>query len=254
MATKSTSVSFVVAQNSAIVLNPTEATEMTVRGLQGMGLCLGFTMSEITVSEMGKKIATKVFSGGEYEVTSIEYNFIPGDPSLEVFQQAALNATNITDIRLYVKTGCDFSAPDLISDTASGLRVGTFGDPSVDSPNGLWTGSLSYSPAGAFALFIAHTGADGTTLSYVASTRTLSDSASGFVTNGFEVGDTCILDDADSMVPKYVKITSVAAGAIVFTDAVGDVADIGDFSGATATKLHGATPMVADTEWSTTCD
>ena len=251
MAVKSTPVNFVVAQSSSVVLNPETATEMTVKGLQGMGLCLGFTMSEITVSEMGNKIATKVFSGGEYEVTSIEYNFIPGDPSLTVFQQAALNATNLQDIRLYVKAGCDFSAPDLISDAASGLRVGTFGDPKVDAPIGLRTGSLSYAPSGAFALFIAHK--VGTDLAYTSSTRTISSSSTDLVAAGFEVGDTLVVDNADGNDPMYLKAESVAAGSIVVVAGEGDEASMGDWSGASTTALHGATPMQADTTWDTSC-
>lgn len=251
MATKTSAVNFVVAQNSGIVLNPATSNEMIVRGLQGMGLCLGFTMSEIVVSEMGKKIATKTFSGGEYDTTSVEYNFIPGDPSLAVFQNAALNATILQAIRLYVKIGCDFSAPDLISDPASGLGVGNFGDPAVDSPNGLWTGSLSYSPAGAFALFIAHK--VGGNMTYTTADRTLATTDTDFITSGFEVGDTAYLDNVGSDDPYSLKIESVAAGAIVFVEDEGDEASLGDFTGGTTTAIHGATPITATSEWGVSC-
>ncbi len=251
MAVKSNSVNFVVAQNSAVVLNPATSDEATVRGLQGMGLCLGFTMTVLTVSEMGNRIATKVPSGGEYDTTTVNYNFIPGDPTLTTFQDAALNSTKLTDIRLYVKQGCDFSAPDLISDPASGLYIGSFTDPNVASPNELWTGSLDYMPGGAFTLFIAHK--VGTDLSYVAATRTLTTSASDFVSAGFEAGDTLILDYADSNDPLYLKAESVSTTEIVFTEDVGDEATLGDFSGISTTALHGATPQAASTAWTADC-
>ena len=252
MATSSTTDNFVVAQNSAVVLAPATSDEATVRGLQGMGLCLGFTMSILTVNEMGRRIATKVPSGGEYDTTTVNYNFIPGDPTLVTFQNAALNSTKIADIRLYVKQGCHFSAPDLISDAASGLHVGSFTDPQVGSPNELWTGSLDYMPGGAFALFIAHKA--GTGLSYVASTRTLTSAESDFVTAGFEAGDTLILDYADGHDPLYLKAESVAAGAIVFAEDVGDEATLtSDFSGIATTALHGATPQAVSATWATNC-
>ena len=250
MAVKTVSVNFVAAQNAAVVLHAGKSTQTTVRGLQGMGLCLGFTMETFTVSEMGRRISLVVPSGGTYEETTINYNFVPGDSTMEEFRDAALNSTKLTDVRLYVKQGCDFSAPDLISDSASGLYVGSFTDPSVDSPNAIFSGSLSYMPGGAFCLYVAHTPAgEGANLSYVASTRTLSVSGGDTfdTTYGFEVGDTCIIDHADSNDPLWLKVASVSGADIVFTDATGDegtLATGGDWTGGSTTQLHGATPMV----------
>ncbi len=243
MALKTNPVNFVMAQNAAVVLHAGKSNQLNVRGLQGMGLCLGFTMDTQTVSEMGRRIALVIPSGGKYEATSINYNFIPGDASLTEFRDAAINSTKISDIRLYVKQGCDFTAPDLISDPASGLYVGSMSDPKVDNPNGLFTGSLSYMPGGAFVLFVAHK--VGTHLSYAHTTRTLSSSDNDFITSGFEVGDTLILDHADGNDPLYLKAESVAAGEIVLEDGVGDIASlISDFTGVANTAIHGATPLV----------
>ena len=98
-------------------------------------------------------------------------------------------------------------------------------------------------PAGPYALFVAHI--SGTTLTYTSATRTLADSGDGFVDAGFEVGDTCIMDfDDDTNDPVYLKIESVAVGAIVFVAATGDIADIPtDHAGTATTALHGATPQ-----------
>lgn len=244
MAIKPNIPNFVAAQNAAVVLHPATADETSVRGLQGMGLCLGFSMETQTVSEMGRRIALVIPSGGTYEATSISYNFVPGDPSLNELRDAALNSTNIADIRLYVKQGCDFSGPDLISDPASGLYVGSMGDPKVDSPNGIFQGDLSYMPGGAFVLYVAHTGSDGTTLTYDAATRTLTDSGAGFVTKGFEVADTCFLDWAPGVDPVALKVETVAAGTIVFEAGEGGVDALANFTGVAKTQLHAATPMV----------
>jgi len=245
MAIKANPVNFVLAQNAAVILHARKSTELSVRGLQGMGLCLGFTMETQTVQEMGRRIALVVPSGGTYEETTVNYNFIPGDASLEEFRDAAINSTKLSDIRLYVKNGCDFSAPDLISDPASGLYVGSMSDPMVDSPNGLFTGSLNYMPGGAFVLFIAHK--KGTALSVTTATRTIASSDSDFVTQGFEVGDTLILDNYDSNDPFYLKCATVSAGSITWEADVGDSDDLisaGDESTVATTELHGATPLV----------
>lgn len=246
MAIKNLVANFVAAQNAAVVIDPATANEKIVRGLQGMGLCLGFEMETQVVAEMGRRIALVIPSGGQYEATTINYNFVPGDPTFDRLRNAALNSTNLQVIRLYVKRGCDFSAPDFISDPASGLYVGTVNDPKVDNPNGIFTGTLSYMPGGAFVLYIAHTtSGGGTTLSYTAATRTLTDTANLFVTNGFEVGDSCLLDWADGHAPLALQIESVTAGAVVFTADVGDVAMLtSDFTGIATTQLHGATPLV----------
>jgi len=96
-------------------------------------------------------------------------------------------------------------------------------------------------PAGPFALFIAHK--VGTDLSYVTLTRTLTSAGSDFITSGFEVGDTAILDHLDASTdPRFVEIESVSATEIVFAEDVGDEALIPDFSGIATTALHGATP------------
>lgn len=256
MAIKANPVNFVLAQNAAVVLHAAKSTEATVRGLQGMGLLLGFSMETQTVQEMGRRIALVVPSGGTYEETTINYNFIPGDSTLEEFRDAAINSTKLNDVRLYVKQGCDFSAPDLISDPASGLYVGSMSDPTVDSPNGLFTGSLSYMAGGAFVLFIAHK--KGTALSVTVATRTISNSDNDFVTQGFEAGDTLILDHYDSADPYFLKAESVAAGAIVWTASVGDsdaLIAAGDAATVATTELHGATPLVVSGyEGSADCD
>jgi len=253
MAIKVDNVNFVVAQNSAVVIDSGLSSELTVRGLQGMGLCLGFSMKTMEVQEMGRRIALTIPSGGTYQSTSVKYNFIPGDASIEVLRDASINSTKISNIRLYVHAGCDFSAPDLISDPAAGLYVGTVSDPRVDSPNGIYTGSLDYMPGGPFVLFIAHK--KGVNLSYTTATRTLVSSANDFITKGFEVDDTVIIDKVPLMTkPIYAKIQSVAAGSIVLTAATGDVALMNaNWSGTADTFLHAATPLVVSGLTVATC-
>jgi len=245
MAIKLMTEPFVMAENSAVVLHPATTDEKRIRGLQGLGLALGFTMDSKTVSEMGRRISLNVPAGGTFDTSTVNYNFLPGDKAWEEFRNAAINRTKILAIRLYMKYGYDFSAPDVISDPTTGLYVGSVSDPKTDTPNGIFSGSLDYMPGGAFCLFVAHK--VGTDLSYVQSTRTIASSSGDFITKGFEVGDTLLFDYADGNAPLYLKAESVAAGAIVVEAGVGDEALLtGDFAGIATTSLHGATPQPID--------
>lgn len=243
MATKPILQKFVLAKNSKIVLNPHTADELVVKGLQGMGLCLGFTMGTVAIEEIGTKISLEVPTIGKYEASTSNYNFIPGDKALEVFRNASLNGLLITAIRLYVVDGGDFSAPDRISDPASGLYIGSITDPRVDSPSGLYTGSLSYMPGGTFVLFTVHTQGANLAFDSVANTFTCSDNS--FISAGFEVGDTIMADNFGSLAPLCLKVTTVAAGVLGIDTTAGDAALLtANISGTATSAIHGATPVV----------
>lgn len=256
MAQKTIATNYLVGQAAALVLNPAEAAEKTVRGLVGLTLPLGFEMSNIVVQEMGRRIDIVVPSGGAYTPIDIQANFVPGDPTQQFFQDAALNSTKITKMRFYLKQGCDFAALDLINDSGGAYLIGTFSPPSVASKNELFQNQITILPAGSSLLFVAHTPpGQGTTLSYVASTRTISVSGGdAFDTDyGFEVGDVCLFDWFDSMAPQYVEVESISGADMVFTAGVGDVGNLGDASGIATTQLHGATPIEV-TGLDLTCD
>jgi hypothetical protein len=243
MAIKVSVDNFNLAQSSAVVLDAAMSSEIAIPGLQGMGLLLGFTMEEKEISEIGRRIALVVPSGGKYEPMTVDYNFT-WNKVYERLRNASINSTKIASMRNYIKRGCDFSAPDFISDPGSGLFVGGVGDPKVDSPNGIWKGQLTMTAGGAFVYYVAHTGQDGTILSYVAATRTLSITGSSFVTLGFEANDSALFDFADSNDPLHLKIESVSSSDIVFAAGIGDVDTLAsDFSGITTTQLHAATPL-----------
>lgn len=246
MALKTIGTNFLVAQASALVLHAAKSNEALVKGLQGLTLPLGFEMSTIQVSEMGRRIDLIVPSGGAYTAIDITANFVPGDPTQQFFQDCAINSTKITDMRFYLKQGCDFAALDLINDSGGAYMIGTYSPPSVGSKNELYQNSISILPAGSSILFIAHTGNGlGANLSFasVADGATATLSSGSFVTMGFEVGDVCILDYYDSEDPLYLKVKSVSASVLKFEPDIGDEATIGTFTGIANTQIHGATPI-----------
>jgi len=256
---------YVVGQNSAMWLDFATTSAMKVLGLQGMGLGIGFTQQSQDVAMMGVRIAPKVFTGATYDEMSVAANFIPGDPSQEALQQAALEGTLLKNIRLYLKDGCHFSAPDQVSadgglvSGTSGMNVGSYTDPQIGSPSDLYTNNVSFAPAGPFAVFVAHTDpgdhANITVLSEAtnsgAATIELLDSVV-WDTLGFEDGDTIIVDHNGST-PKYAKIASgVATDTITLTLETGDSTSLADGALTTGGAVHGATPMAASAQ-SATC-
>jgi len=241
--------SYKVASNAAIRVHCGKATEMLLRGLQSTALPIGFTASTVTVSSMGERIDQVLPTGGAYEEISVNYNFVIGDPSQTYLMQAALNNVEIQDMRFYVDDNAlcgDFATVDLISDTGASYRVGTFSSP-TGSKNELFTGTVSFLPAGASALFTAH--ANGTDLAFTSGTggavATITSTVQNFVTLGFEAGQTIILDHVNLLDPLFCKVGTVGAHLITLVNAVGDEASVPIYSGIAVTAIHAAAPMLA---------
>lgn len=237
--------SYKVASNAAVRVHCGKSDEMLIRGLQSIALPIGFTMSTVTVSSMGERIDQVLPTGGAFEEISVNYNFVVGDSSQTYLMQSSLNNTEIQDMRFYVddNTLCgDFAAPDLISDTGASYRVGTFSSPQ-GTKNDLFTGTVSFLPAGASTLFVAH--ANGTDLEFTSGTgATIASTVQDFVALGFEAGMTIILDHVNSLDPLFCQIKTVTNNLITLEDSVGDEASVPTFTGAATTAIHAGQPMV----------
>ena len=239
--------SYKVASNSAVVAYAGKSTEMILEGLQSIALPIGFTMSTTTVSSMGQRIDTVLPTGGTYEEISTNYNFVANDPSQSYLMNAALNNTEIQDMRFMVDYNMlcgDFAGLDLISDPDGSYRVGTFSSPS-GTKNDLFTGTVSFLPAGPSTLYVAH--ANGVDLDFTAGAgATIASTTQDFVALGFETGMTIILDHVDSLDPLHCKIATVGTNLITLTDGVGDEATVPTFTGIATTAIHAGQPMVVD--------
>lgn len=257
MALKTISTNFLVAQASALIIDAGMATEEPIRGLTGLTIPIGFEMSTITVSEMGRRIDLVVPSGGAYPAIDITTNFVPGDTTQQRLQAAALNSTKITTFRFYLKAGCDFAALDLVNDEGGAYLIGTYSPPSVGSKNELYQNTIQILPAGSSILFIAHTpiggGANLTFTAQGGSGATCETSVGAWDTYGFEVGDVVLIDYQDGQDPLYVEVATVVGTTLTFSMDVGDAALITTAAGVASTQLHAATPIeVAGA--TTTCD
>lgn len=239
---------FVVAQASKITIHSGTSDQAVVKGLQGMALPIGATASTISISTIGQRIGIKVATGLEYDPVSTTYYFAKGDPTQQYLMKCSREGTQIQDMWFWID-GDDFAALDKINDPGGYMMVGTFGAPTAQK-NEVYTGSVELVIAGSHIFFDRHIG--GTTLSFTAGgpgvDAQVTDSGNGFVTAGFETGDTVILTNVDGMDPLYAKVATVSAGAMTFEDGVGDEALIPTFTGISTTKIHGAEPVeVIDT-------
>lgn len=262
MAKRINNVNFIVGRDIALRIDVATADEASVKGLQGLGFFLGFSQQEREVQQSGSKIAAKVFTSASYDTTQVTCNHVFGDPVQETLRNAALNGTLLKNVRAYVKDGCDFSAPDQISaggglnTGTSGLYVGNFTDPNVGAIGDLVTNQISLSPAGPFAMFIAHTGTattgngkGGTNIKIdtTAHTIELLDGTT-WESLGFEDGDTLIVDwDGSSTAwPKYLKLASGASSdTITYDSSAGDAGSLANNASTSKTQVHGATPFNA---------
>ena len=242
---------FVLGQNASLWLDKATAEEIKVMGLQGLGLALGFSQQSTTVPMMGQRIAPRVYTGAEYDEMSINANFIPGDKSQDKLRQAALQSKLLKNVRMYVKDGCSFSAPDQISagggltSGTSGLMVGSFSDPQIGSPSDLFTNTVTMAPAGPFTLFVAHSDpgkGDEITISDggAGSEVTLTTTGTIWGEQGFEVGDTVLVDWSDTT-PKYGKVSSINTDTMKLEADVGDAASISTGQLPAKGAVHGGT-------------
>jgi len=246
--------SYKVASNAAVRVHCGMTDEMLIRGLQSISLPIGFTMNTITVSSMGERIDQVLPTGGAFEEITVNYNFVVGDASQTYLMQASLNNTEIQDMRFYIDDNqlCgDFATVDLISDSGASYRVGTFSSPQ-GSKNDLFTGTVSFLPAGASTLFIAH--ANGVDLDFAAgSGATITSTVQDFVALGFEADMTIIIDHMDSEDPLHCKILSVGTNLITLVDGEGDEDTVTTFTGIATTSIHAGTPMDVSGQDSLVC-
>ena len=240
---------YVVVQASKIVAKAGKTDQMLVKGLQSIALPLGATASSISISTIGQRIGIKVATGLEYENITSNYYFAKGDASQQYLMKCSREGTQIQDMRFYMDA-TDFAALDLISDPGGYLGVGTFSSPSGQK-NEVFSGSCEFVPSGSFVLFDRHRG--GTTLSFTAGgagvSAQVTDSGSGFVTAGFKVGDTVIIDHLNGRDPLYAQIKTVVAGTMTFEDAIGNEATIPTAVGISTTYIHGAEPIEVISEF-----
>ena len=206
-------VNYQLAESAAIHLKYGDSENSSiVKGLNKLKP-YGYTRNIITVEEF-RKTARQFAGAGQH--SNIEYggNFVTGDTKgQDQLKKYMLANTKFTDCRVYLNAN-DFIMPDIASDSLAAFQVVDH-TPGEADRNGVFSLSGAMCLNGQPATFHIHMTAD--TLAIAAGTpNTITDSGSGFVTVGFQAGDTIILEgvqaSADDL--KMVKVDTVAAGTL----------------------------------------
>lgn len=244
---------FVVAQAAKITINSGKSTQLTVKGLQGMGLPLGATASTVSLSTIGTRIATKVATGLEYENITANYYFAKNDTTQQYLMDASRSGTLIQDMWFWIDD-TDFVALDKINDPSGGMMVGTFSSPTAQK-NEVFSGNCELVVSGSHIFFTKHAKATTAVFSItaggagVSATATSTDTPAntyGFVDElGFAVGDVVIITGLTGHLDTvyYAEIASVTNTTMTFVDAVGDEASLPTTAAASTVQIHGAVPI-----------
>jgi len=212
-----TEVNRMLGVNASLVLKFGDADQSTIKGLNSLTLP-GLTRSKIKSEEFGVDFAVNDVGGGEHGDVQYAGNMVLGDTNGQDQLKAYILAnTKFTDARIYLGTDDDdFMACDTASDSAAGFQVITH-TPGQVGKGGTYPFSGSWAVNGLYAYFTVHvTDIEAPTLAFVASETpttiggTITDSGSGFVTNGFLAGQTFIVEGSTSNDGTYLILTAEA--------------------------------------------
>lgn len=203
-------ISYELGADMALVLKYGTANQAVVKGLNSMGLP-GLERSVIEVEEFRNDFSRQFSGGGKFGTLTFGGNLVLGDTKGQAQLKSYLHAnTKFTDGRAYLNLN-DFLAPDLATDSISAWQVSKYSPGSADK-NGVIPIDGELLMNGMVAVFTVHYTAS--TIAFVDSDPdTLTDSASGFLTAGFEVGQTVIVEDDGTNEGQYL-IDAVDAGTI----------------------------------------
>ena len=206
--------------NSAIILKYGGADQATIKGLNRLTLP-GLTRSKVLSEEFGVDFAVNDVGGGEHGDISYGGNMVMGDTKgQDQLKSYLINNTKFTDARIYLDTVNDhFLAADTASDENAGFQVISH-VPGEVGKNGTYPFTGSWAVNGLYSYFYVHSvDVVGVDWAFVASGTpttvggTITDSDSGFVTDGFVAGQTLIIEGSTSNDGVYL-IKTVVAGTI----------------------------------------
>jgi hypothetical protein len=207
--------------NSAIILKYGDTDQATIKGLNQLTLP-ALTRSKIKSEEFGVDFAVNDVGGGEHGDISYGGNMVFGDTKgQDQLKQYLKDNEKFTDARVYIDTVTgDFLAADTAHDTEAGFQVINH-TPGQATKNGTYPFSGSWAVNGLYAIFTVHReDVASPKLAFVAAgggNATITDSDSGFVTDGFKAGDCLIIEGSTSNDGTY-SIKTVVAGTITLDD------------------------------------
>jgi len=230
-------ISYQMAADMALILKYGDADQSVVAGLNKIKIP-GIERSIIEVQEFRNAFSRQFAGGGKQGSFTYGGNYVLGDTKGQDQLKSYLkDNTKFTDARIYLNyetsnLDSDFIIPDTEQDSVSAFQVVKHlpGDADI---NGVIPFSGEIVLNGQPATMVAHI--TGTGIALVSgSPDTITDTGSGFVTAGFEAGQTLCIEGSAADDGLYT-IASVAAGTITLSAAASMT---GEAAGSSIT-LHG---------------
>lgn len=205
--------SYQLGVDAAVVLAYGTVNQAVIKGLNKLGLPQ-LMRNVIKVTEFRTDFDISFTGSGEFGTITFGGNLVLGDTKGQDKLKQYLKAnTKIKDCRVYLNL-TDFMTVDLANNEDSCFQVSKV-TPGQADKNGIFSLDSEMVCGGPFAYFTKHM-AD-TSLAFVAGSSgvkdTITDAASGFVTAGFAVGDTIIIEGSTGNDGQYL-VTAVAAGTL----------------------------------------
>ncbi len=212
-------VNYQQAVDAAIVLDYKGANQAVVKGLNRLKP-MGMSRQIVTVEEFRQEFARQFAGGGNYSPITFGGSFVTGDTDGQDALKAALyNKTRFNGAEMLIfLNNDDFITTDDANDEDSGMQVSQFEVGEADK-NGVYPVTGQIIPNGRLATYTAHL-AEGAvpTLAFVKGTPdTITDSASGFVTAGFQAGMSLLIIGSTSNDAIHAVIDQVAAGTLTLS-------------------------------------
>jgi len=205
-----TKVDFQLGVDSALVLKYGTADQSVVKGLNSLGLP-ELMRETVKISQFRTDFAVEFTGEGSHGRFTFGGNMVLGDTKGQDQLKSYLKAnTKFTDARFYLDL-INFVAPDVANDANAAFQVSKV-SPGQGQKNGTYPISGEIVTNGLYCYFVHHI-VDGASPTMAFTANTITDSASGFVTAGFEAGETIIVEGSTSNDGQYL-IESVAAGVI----------------------------------------
>jgi hypothetical protein len=221
--------------------NKAKATIGTTRikGLNSLTIP-GIERNTVDVEEFEQDFDFTVPTSAKWTEGSMAGNYVRKDTTGQrALRTKLFDNEGLANLRLYEDED-DFWAPDLANNEDSVIFVKSIPGPEI-TKSGLTAFSATLLVQGLLALFTAHN-EGGTNLAFVAGTGsgdTITDSESGFIAAGFEVGQTVLIEGSSSNDTVAALVTNVEAGTLTLSTDTSTDGLLTAEVGVAATVIHG---------------
>lgn len=187
----------------------------------------GITNQVNDVSQFRIGHTSKYVSVGDLGGISYGGNDLSDDAAQAYLKTAALNKTELTNIRFYKNT-TDFFMPDLANDANSSIQISKH-DVAEADVNGIYsfTGEAVFNGQPA-TFYIHHTSSTMVVTGVAVTGDTIEDATSGtFVTDGIQVGDTILLNgDVTATADQYTQhLVTAVTETLITLDSLDELTD-----------------------------